>query len=80
MKVVIDASVSAKWFLQEDEESTEMARRLLLLITEGDIQPIVPNLWFYERLNIFGRLSKSKACQLKFLKKWSQVSRDWRWI
>ena len=62
MKVVIDASVSAKWFLQEDEESTEMARRILLLITEGDIQPIVPNLWFYEMLNIFW-----KAVQIKGL-------------
>lgn len=49
-KVVIDSSVALKWWL-DDEEFVDEARSLLKEIITGEIELIVPELWFYEITN-----------------------------
>jgi len=48
-KAVVDASVCAKWFL--DEEHSENARRLRDSFVKGRLGISVPSLLFYETLN-----------------------------
>ena len=54
-KAVVDASVCAKWFL--DEEYSENARRLRDSFVKGRLGISVPSLLFYETLNVL-RYSK----------------------
>ncbi|TMI18365.1 type II toxin-antitoxin system VapC family toxin [Candidatus Bathyarchaeota archaeon] len=48
-KVVVDASVCAKWYL--DEEYSDRARLLRDEFVKGQIAITVPSLFFYETLN-----------------------------
>ena len=49
-RLVIDSSVSLKWWL-DDEEHVAEAREILKQIYTGRIIPIVPDLWHYEVAN-----------------------------
>lgn len=49
-RLVIDSSVSLKWWLDDEEYVTE-ARESLKEIHAGRIIPIVPDLWHYEVAN-----------------------------
>lgn len=50
MKLVIDSSVSLKWWL-DDEEFIDNARLLLKKVIDGDVKLILPELWYYEVAN-----------------------------
>ena len=50
MKLVIDSSISLKWWL-DDEEFVEEARQLLGKIIDGEIELVLPELWYYEVAN-----------------------------
>jgi predicted nucleic acid-binding protein len=50
---VIDASVGIKWFSSENEEKVKIARSLQEKNISGEIEIIVPDLFFYEILNSF---------------------------
>ncbi len=52
-KAVADASIVAKWFL--DEESSEKARQLRDSFATGKVTISVPSLLFYEGLNALWR-------------------------
>jgi len=65
---VIDASVAVKWFLdRKDEQLVDRALHLLDRYESGEIQFIVPDLFWAELGNVFwkaarqGRCSKSEA-------------------
>lgn len=49
-RLVIDSSVALKWWL-DDEEYVEEARFLLNEVVTGNIELVVPELWFYEIAN-----------------------------
>ena len=49
-RVVIDSSVALKWWL-DDEEFVDEARFLLNDVVAGEIELVVPELWFYEIAN-----------------------------
>jgi predicted nucleic acid-binding protein len=49
-RLVIDSSVSLKWWL-DDEEYVVEAREILKQIYSGTIIPVVPDLWHYEVAN-----------------------------
>lgn len=49
-RVVIDSSMSLKWWM-DDEEFIEEARDLLKKVVAGEIEQVVPELWFYEVAN-----------------------------
>jgi len=49
-RIVVDASVSASWFLPD--EMSDAAERLLELIVGGEARLIEPSLWLYESINI----------------------------
>jgi len=50
VRLVVDSSISLKWWL-DDEEFTEEARLLLKKIIDGEIELIIPELWYYEVAN-----------------------------
>ena len=68
MNLVLDASVAAKWFLpREGEPLAEEALSLLRRYADGEIQLIVPDLFWAELANILwkavriGRISEKAA-------------------
>jgi predicted nucleic acid-binding protein len=70
LKLVLDASVAAKWFLpRAGEPLTEEARALLRRYASGDIEFLVPDLFWAEFANILwkcvrtGRLSQKLAAE-----------------
>lgn len=56
-RMVIDSSVAAKWFLN-DEEDVDLAEDILLAILAGDIEGHIPRVAFYEVCHLL-----TKACQ-----------------
>jgi len=65
--IVIDASVSATWILED--EGDKGSEGLLAAVLRGDVRLLQPTLWQYEMLNVVrsavvrGRLSERKARQ-----------------
>ena len=51
MKIVLDASVVAKWFIEE--ENTEKAIEIRDKFVRGEIEVLVPSLLIYEIGNVF---------------------------
>ena len=51
MKIVLDASVVAKWFIEE--ENTEKAIEIRDKFVRGEIKVLVPSLLIYEIGNVF---------------------------
>ena len=51
MKIVLDASVVAKWFIEE--ENTEKAIEIRDKFVRGEIEVLVPSLLIYEVGNVF---------------------------
>ncbi len=51
MRLVVDASVAIKWFFKE--KGQQKAQKILNQITLGQIDAVVPELFFYEIGNIF---------------------------
>ena len=49
-RIVVDCSVSACWYLPD--EFSELGQSLLLRIMEGRNSLILPDLWWYENLNV----------------------------
>ena len=49
----VDASVGIKWFSSENEDKVEIAQILLEKNLTGEIEIIVPDLFFFEILNSF---------------------------
>jgi predicted nucleic acid-binding protein len=49
-RLVIDSSVSLKWWL-DDEDYVAEAREILTHIHAGQIIPVIPHLWHYEIAN-----------------------------
>jgi predicted nucleic acid-binding protein len=62
--IVIDASVAAKWFV--DEPDSEAARSVLLDLRDNPRQYAVPELFFVEMLSVLSRMAESEE-QLKEL-------------
>jgi predicted nucleic acid-binding protein len=62
--LVIDASVAAKWFV--DEPGSEAARAILMGVRDEPRLFSVPELFFIEMLSVLSRLAESEA-QLKEL-------------
>jgi predicted nucleic acid-binding protein len=62
--LVIDASVAAKWFV--DEPGSEAARSILLDVRDGPNWFSVPELFFVEMLGVLSRVAESEE-QLKLL-------------
>ena len=58
-RMVIDSSVAAKWFL-DDEADVDLAESILVAILAGDIQGHIPRVAFYEVCNLL-----TKACQTR---------------
>lgn len=56
--VIIDASVAAKWFV--DEPGSEWARSVLLELRDGPGWFSVPELFFVEMLSVLARLTESE--------------------
>jgi predicted nucleic acid-binding protein len=52
LKLVVDASIGIKWFKEENEKNVDLAIGLLRLQLENNIELIVPDLFFYEVMNI----------------------------
>ena len=52
MRLVVDASIGIKWFKEENEKNVDLAISLLRLQLENKIELVVPDLFFYEVLNI----------------------------
>jgi predicted nucleic acid-binding protein len=52
MRLVVDASIGIKWFKEENEKNVDLAINLLRLQLENKIELVVPDLFFYEVLNI----------------------------
>lgn len=50
--LVLDASVGVKWFSVKGEDSLEQAIAIRTLYLTGDIDIIVPDLFFYEVANV----------------------------
>lgn len=63
MKVVIDASVAAKWFLP-DEPFSAQALELLRRATTGAMDFIVPDLFFSECGNILWKAARRKRLSM----------------
>lgn len=60
---MLDASVAAKWFLSaKDESHKEAALGLLRLYVAGDVQFVVPDLFFAEFGNILWKAERLKRC------------------
>jgi predicted nucleic acid-binding protein len=62
--LVIDASVAAKWFV--DEPFSEEARSVLLALRDRPERFVVPELFFVEMLSVLSRITESEE-QLKEL-------------
>lgn len=62
--LVIDASVAAKWFV--DEPDSDAARAVLLDLRDGPSWFSVPELFFVEMLSVLSRMTESEE-QLKQL-------------
>jgi predicted nucleic acid-binding protein len=63
--LVVDASVAAKWFLPPEREPlSENAVALLRRYSQGDIQFVVPDLFWVELANVFWKAVRSN--------RWSQ--------
>jgi len=62
--MVIDASVAAKWFV--DEPDSDLARSVLLDLRDGPGRYAVPELFFVEMLSVLSKMAESEA-QLKDL-------------
>ncbi len=68
--LVADCSVTSGWFLQD--EVTEDARRLLECCLSGEVHLIVPDLWWYETINVLrnagarGRIAPEDARKALF--------------
>jgi predicted nucleic acid-binding protein len=56
-RMVIDSSVIAKWFL-DDETDVDLAENILLAILAGEIEGYIPRVTFYEVCHLL-----TKACQ-----------------
>jgi len=52
MKIVLDASIGVKWFRYENESNTDLANKLLQQQFQNEIEIIVPDLFFFEIINI----------------------------
>lgn len=77
--MVIDASVSAKWFLK-DEGDTELADDILLGILAGDIQGHVPRIASYEVCGLLTKACltrKADATKRITLEKAMACAREW---
>ena len=60
---VVDVSVAAKWVLRGPEEHfVPQARELLLQIVEGEIQVIVPDLFWVELGNVLWNAVRRGRC------------------
>ena len=66
MKIVIDNSVTVKWFLPE--EGQEQARQLLEAARLGDVELHAPTLWLYELNHALSKSNISKSDYTKALK------------
>lgn len=62
--LVIDASIAAKWFV--DEPGSESARAVLLNLRDEPARFVAPELFYIEMLNILSRMAESES-QLKQL-------------
>lgn len=62
--LIIDASVAAKWFV--DEPDSEVARSVLLDLRDRPRRFAVPELFFVEMLSVLARMAESEE-QLKEL-------------
>ncbi len=56
--VVIDASVAAKWFV--DEPGSDSARSVLLDLRDGPTWFAVPELFFVEMLSVLSRMAENE--------------------
>ena len=60
---VIDANVAVKWFLDiEDEQLVDNAKTLLDSHAQGEVQFVVPDLFWAEMGNIFWKAVRLKRC------------------
>lgn len=65
MKVVIDASVSIKWFVPDDglEEDADQAIYIFKAIQTGDLSPVQPVHWQAEVIAVLSRIQAEKCRQ-----------------
>ena len=56
-RLVVDCSVSAGWYLPD--EFSDMGQNLLRRIMEGRDSLILPELWWYENLNVLRGFEKA---------------------
>jgi predicted nucleic acid-binding protein len=67
---IVDASVAVKWFLAtEDEQFVNNAKALLDCHERGEIQFIVPDLFWAEMGNIFWKAARTGRCSRNDAKK-----------
>ncbi len=57
-KFVLDASIALKWFFPQ-EKNSDIARRILSETKRGKIRVIVPQIFFFEIVNVIKTKSKS---------------------
>lgn len=61
--IVVDASVAAKWFLPAKSETlTEEASQVFRRYAQGEIQFLVPDLFWAELANIFWKAIRQGRC------------------
>jgi len=53
MNIVLDASIAIKWFKDEDENYVDLALSIQRKKLTGEVEIIVPDLFFLEVLNAF---------------------------
>ena len=65
MNVVIDASVTIKWFIPSDEaeEDTDKAIQLFRAIQKSSLNPIQPVHWQAEVIAVLSRIQAQKCQQ-----------------
>lgn len=78
---IVDASVAAKWFLDtKDEQFVSNAKALLDSHERGELQFMVPDLFWAEMGNIFWKAVRTGRCSRADAEKSVTVLQEGAWI
>lgn len=78
---IVDASVAVKWFLDnKDEQFVNNAKALLDSHERGEVQFIVPDLFWAEMGNVFWKAARTGRCSRTDAKKGLTVLRAGEWL
>ena len=77
-KIVIDASVVLKWFVEKDEKRVKRAREVHKKIVKREVEAWAPKLLLTEVLNVLARKKKlEKKLLIKIMKRLAGLGINW---